>query len=63
MNARQHAINVHTRIEASRAMHILGNFSPTTQTYECVKCGLVISPAIRPSVPECPDYARRKGIQ
>jgi hypothetical protein len=61
MTARQHAINVRTSIAASRSMHIIDH--RLAPRIVCVKCGLDITPALKPEVPECPDYARRKAAK
>ena len=51
-----HTRDFRTWMEASYKRHVLGNFSPTTQTYECLKCGLRVAAMSKPSLPECPGY-------
>lgn len=37
--------------------HVLGDFAPTTQTYRCLKCRLIV-PALAGSIPSpCPGPA------
>lgn len=62
MNARQHAINVQTRLYAQRAGHVVGVFNPRTRKAICRRCGLKIAAEIRPNVPECAKSRQKISV-